>query len=275
MQLSQSTFRELAGRIQEMCGLDLGPEKLYLVRNRLEPIVRHRKLATFEELARRLGSADLTLRREVIEAITTHETAFFRDGHPFETFRTRLLPRLAEEALRRGGAIRIWSAACSTGQEAYSLAILLREWNANPERHPVPFVLLATDVSPAALARAEKGEYTAWETSRGLTATQLRTHFQPCESGFRVVPEVRRLVQFRTHNLLDPVPPPGLFDMIICRNVLIYFDEPTRARVLERFREALPEGGLLLLGAAENLIGANRSWEAELHGATLLYRRGS
>jgi chemotaxis protein methyltransferase CheR len=274
MELSPKTFQELASRIQQLCGLDLGPHKLYLVRNRLEPIIRQRNLTGFDDLARRLATPDLTLRREVVEAITTHETAFFRDGHPFETFRTRLLPRFVEEALRRGGPVRIWSAACSTGQEAYSLAMILREWKPAPAQRAPSFMLVATDISPAALARAGAGEYAAWETARGLTETQLRTHFEPCAGGHRVVPEVRKLVQFRIHNLLDPVaPPPGLFDLISCRNVLIYFDEPTRVRVVRRFHEVLSPGGVLLLGAAENLLGSEDGWATELLGATLVYRK--
>lgn len=273
MDLSPGVFLELAARIQQLCGLDLGPHKLYLVHNRLEPIIRQRRLAGFEELARRLDLPDLALRQEVIEAITTHETSFFRDGHPFEAFRARLLPDLAQAALRTGATIRIWSAACSTGQEPYSLAILLREANTAPGRRPVPVALLATDISPTALARAEKGEYAAWETARGLTAAQLRTYFEACPAGSRVLPEVRRQVQFRVHNLLDPVPPPGTFDLICCRNVLIYFDEATRARVLRRFHDALVPGGTLVLGAAENLIGSEPGWTADLVGATLCYRK--
>lgn len=273
MELSPATFQVLADRIQDLCGLDLGPHKLYLVRNRLEPIIRQRHYAGFDELARRLASPDLALRREVIEAITTHETAFFRDGHPFETFRAVLLPRLSQEVQRRGGPVRIWSAACSTGQEPYSLALLVRDWNTTPDRRPLPTLLLGTDISPSALARAEKGEYAAWETARGLSATHLRTHFEPYDGGYRLNSEVRRLVQFRGHNLLDPVPPPGQFDLILCRNVLIYFDEPTRARVVERFRDALCPGGTLVLGAAENLLGTDAGWTTELLGATLVYRK--
>lgn len=273
MELSQSVFRELATRIQQLCGLELGPNKLYLVRNRLEPIIRQRALTGFAALASRLDSADLALRGEVIEAITTHETSFFRDGHPFETFRSRLLPELVEKANRRGGAVHIWSAACSTGQEPYSLAILLREWNTNPTRSPVPVTLLATDISPAALARAEKGEFTATEAARGLTSHQVRTFLQPANSGYRIAPEVRRLVHFRGHNLLAPVPPPGTFDLIVCRNVLIYFDEPTREAVLERFHSALPEGGLLMLGAAETLHDIEKDWEPIAHGLTVFYRK--
>ncbi len=273
MELTSAVFHELAARIQQLCGLELGLNKLYLMRNRLEPIIKHRQLAGFEELARRLGGADLALRREVIEAITTHETSFFRDGHPFESFRSRVLPELVQQAFQSGGPIRIWSAACSTGQEAYSLAMLLREWNTNPDHRPVPFTLVATDISPNVLAQAEKGEYAAWETARGLTALQLGRHFEPIATGHRIVPELRRLIQFRTHNLLDPVPPPGLFDLILCRNVLIYFDEATRSRVLRRFHEALVPGGTLLLGAAENLLGTEQGWQADLIGPTLRYRK--
>lgn len=273
MELSPETFQELAQRIRQLCGLELGPHKLYLVRNRLEPIIKHRKMRSFEELAQRLGGSDLTLRYEVIEAITTHETSFFRDGHPFEMFRSLLLPQLYQDALRRGGPIRIWSAACSTGQEAYSLAILLREWNQAPGRKPVPFTLLATDISPVAVARAEKGEFVTWETARGLTAQQLQAHLEAVPGGYRFLPEVRRLITFRTHNLLDMVPPPGTFDLILCRNVLIYFDEATRLRILSRFHEALSDSGALILGAAENLIGVEKGWIGESHGLTQCYRK--
>jgi chemotaxis protein methyltransferase CheR len=273
MDLPRPTFDELRQVIRHLCGIMLSEEKAYLIRHRLEPVVRANGLAGFEELARRLrGPGGAALHDAVVEAITTGETAFFRDGHPFEAFRRHVLPDLAA----RGRRARLWCAAAATGQEAYSVAILVHEFiEANRGRGvcEAGFSILASDVSPRALATARAAEYGRQEVARGLTAAQLARHFERRGERWVVRQPVRQLVEFRRANLVQPFAALGTFDAIFCRNVLIYFDEDTRRRVCGQLRAALADGGWLLLGSAENLYGLDGGLESVRLGDTLLYRR--
>ncbi len=280
MQLSRATYDELRQLVYRLCGLVLGEDKAYLVRHRLGPLARASGCASFEEFGERLrrpGSA--ALRDEVVEAITTAETSFFRDGHPFDAFRRQLLPELIERARKKPAGrprVRLWSVACSTGQEPYSLAMVLREHLPACRAAGLgeeDFRILATDVSARVLAVAAAGEYTRREVGRGLTPAQVARHFQPHGRGFTVRDEVRRLVEFRRVNLVKPLAGLGTFDVVFCRNVLIYFDEATRRRVSEQLADLLDEGGWLMLGAAENLYGISDRFEPLSVGATLVYRK--
>jgi chemotaxis protein methyltransferase CheR len=264
MDLPGPVFDELRRLIQSLCGVTLSAEKAYLIRHRLEPVVRDNGLSNFEELARRLrGPGCAALQDAVVEAITTGETAFFRDGHPFEAFRRHVLPDLAARG-RRG---RIWCAAAATGQEAYSVAMTVAEFGGGS------FSVLATDVSSRALAVARAGEYTRQEVARGLSAAQLARHFEPRGERWAVRESVRRLVEFRRANLVQPFATLGTFDAIFCRNVLIYFDDDTRRRVCAQLHAALADGGWLLLGSAENLYGIADGLESVRLGDSLFYRR--
>jgi chemotaxis protein methyltransferase CheR len=275
MDLPRPTFDELRRAVHRLCGVMLSEDKAYLIRHRLEPVVRDHGLAGFEELARRLrdpGAA--ALHDAVVEAITTGETSFFRDGHPFEAFRQHVLPRLAAP----GRGARLWCAAAATGQEPYSIAMLVYDFlEAERARggRPVAVSILATDVSPRALAAARAAEYTRQDLARGLTAAQVARYFERCGPRWRVREPVRRLVEFRRANLVQPFAGLGTFDVIFCRNVLIYFDDDTRRRVCAQLRAALVAGGWLLLGSAENLYGIGDGFESVRRGDTLLYRRKS
>lgn len=281
MELPVAVFDELRQLIHRLCGVVLSSDKAYLVRHRLEPLARRHGCRSFEEFAEKLRHPTGTaLFDAIVDAITTGETSFFRDGHPFEAFRLHLLPQLTETARARamGGTprVRLWCAAASTGQEPYSLAMLivdyldaLRAAGANP----VDFSLLATDISSAALARAAAGRYDRWELARGVSATMLHRHFQKHGSQWVVREPVRRLVEFRRVNLLNATAGLGMFDAIFCRNVLIYFDEATRRRVCEEFAGRLAPGGWLVLGTAENLYGVSERFESVRFGETLLFRR--
>jgi chemotaxis protein methyltransferase CheR len=281
MHLSRQTYDELRQAVYRLCGLVLGEDKAYLVRHRLGPLARACGCRTFEEFGARLrrpGSE--ALRDEVVEAITTGETSFFRDAHPFDAFRRHLLPELVERARRRPATgrprVRLWSVACSTGQEPYSLAMLLCDYlHARPSPGLVEqdFRILATDVSARVLAVAGAGEYSRREVARGLTAAQVARHFTARGHGWVVRDEVRRLVEFRRVNLVRPLAGLGTFDGIFCRNVLIYFDEATRRRVCEQLAALLDAGGWLVLGAAENLYGITDRFEAVAAGPTLIYRK--
>jgi chemotaxis protein methyltransferase CheR len=273
MDLPQATFDELRRIIQRLCGITLSEEKAYLIRHRLEPVVRDNGLAGFEDLAGRLrGPGGPALHDAVVEAITTGETAFFRDGHPFKAFRQHVLPDL----VARGRRARLWCAAAASGQEPYSVAMLVRDFIDAHRAEGVSdasFSILATDVSPKVLAAARAAEYTPQEVARGLTAVLLARHFQRRGERWVVCDAVRRLVEFRRANLVEPFAALGTFDTIFCRNVLIYFDDDTRRRVCAQMHAALADGGWLMLGSAENLYGLDVGFVSERHGETLLYRK--
>lgn len=285
MQLTAQSFGELRTLIQRLCGVALSAEKEYLVRHRLEPVARDNGCATFEELIRKLrGPEALALSDAVVEAITTSETSFFRDGHPFEAVRRLILPALGEQLLARkarlpfvsGPTVRFWSAAAATGQEAYSLAMLVHDHiEANRGRGVTEkdFSILATDVSEPVLARARSAAYTERELARGLTPGQIARYFVRDGDQWLVREPIRRLVTFARANLVQPLGILGPFDVIFCRNVLIYFDEETRLRICQRFHELLTPGGYLVLGAAENLYGVTDRFKALHWEDALLYRK--
>jgi chemotaxis protein methyltransferase CheR len=275
MDLAPTTFVRLTELIHRLCGLVIPTEKAYLIRHRLEPVLEEHGLRDFEEMIRRLGSAEgAALHEPIIEAITTKETSFFRDGHPFETIRRDLLPPLGERA-QRGEPVRLWSAAASTGQEAYSLAMLILDYvRSRGQAAPVTaFAVLATDISTTALATGAAGEYPERDVVRGVTPQMRSRHFDKRGDTFVVREAVRRLVEFRRVNLTRPLTGLGMFDGILFRNLLIYFDDETRRKVCERLSAVLRPGGWLLLGSAENLLGVSTDLTAEYHGETLLYRK--
>jgi len=250
--MSPSDFQFLADLLKTRSGLILSADKGYLVESRLLPIARKRGLNTLEALVAVLRRKDEAAVREVVEAMTTNESFFFRDSTPFDIFKSHVLPHLlsARAATKR---IRIWSAAASTGQEAYSLAMLLAEQKAALAGWRVEIV--GTDLSADVLARARAGLYTQFEVQRGLPIQMLVKHFKKEGDQWRISPELREVVQFREFNLLDNFSSLGRFDVVFCRNVLIYFDQTTKAAVLDRLAKIMPEDGSLFLGAAETVLG--------------------
>jgi chemotaxis protein methyltransferase CheR len=283
MPLSQSTFDELRRLIHGLCGLSLSSDKMYLVHHRLEPVVEALGLPSYEELCARLRRSGWhTEHEQVVEAITTHETSFFRDGHPFEALGQLLLPEVIEAARQRKLALgprpygRIWCAGASTGQEAYSVGMLLED-RLRQERAdgvaPGDVILLATDVCRHILAVARAGVYPEPEVLRSVRAPLRDRAFEKVGAGWRVRESLRRFMEFRRLNLLDGARELGLFDLILCRNVLIYFDDDTRRRVSATFFEHLRPGGVLLLGAAENLYGIHDTFRSYQNGPTIFYRK--
>ncbi|MBY0397029.1 MAG: protein-glutamate O-methyltransferase CheR [Thermoleophilia bacterium] len=284
MQLSPAAFEDLRRVIPEFCGIVLSADKQYLVKSRLEPVLRRNRLASYEALVAALaGGGAPALRDEVIEAITTKETSFNRDGHPFDELRRSILPELAEELRRRRGLTgltrpraRIWCAAAATGQEVYSVAMAVADVVAARPALGLSlddFPITATDISAAALAAARLGRYTEAEVSRGVTADQRVRYFRPDGNGWMVVEPLRRMVEYRRLNLAQPPPGLGPFDLILCRNLMIYFDEPTRRRVCQALYQSLNPRGLLLIGAAESLYGLTDAFVTERMGQTIVHRR--
>jgi chemotaxis protein methyltransferase CheR len=277
MHLAHPTFERLSRQINSLCGLALCGDKTYLIHHRLGPVVKRYGLKSYEELCERLAvPGPSPLHNEVVEAITTHETSFFRDGHPFEALRQVLLPEVLDVARRRLLALgvrpyaRILCAGASTGQEAYSVALLWKELAADMAAH---CAILATDISAPLVAEARAGVFTEREVLRSVPARLRTRYFEKHGARLQVCEAVRGLVEFRRGSLLDGVRELGLFDLILCRNVLIYFDEETRRRVCGHFGEMLYSGGVLMLGSAENLYGMDEGFVSERHGATIFYRK--
>jgi chemotaxis protein methyltransferase CheR len=252
--------------LKERSGLVLSADKQYLVESRLLPIARKAGLASLGGLVAALhrdGSEGLMTM--VVEAMTTNETFFFRDKVPFENFRTTILPALLA-ARRSSRIIRIWSAAASTGQEPYSLAMTLCEladalagWRIE---------IIATDLAGGVLQRAQEGIYSQFEVQRGLPIQFLIKYFSKVGDMWQIAPELRAMVKFRQLNLLADFSALGVFDLIFCRNVLIYFDQETKTDVLDRLGRLAAADGYLVLGAAETVVGLTESFRtlSELRG---------
>jgi chemotaxis protein methyltransferase CheR len=243
----------LRGFLKERSGLVLSADKQYLVESRLLPLVRKAGVANLGELVLKLQKPGATsLAAEVVDAMTTNETFFFRDKLPFDHFRDAVLPALMAA---RGSQqhVRIWCAACSTGQEPYSLAISLKEMGAALAGWR--FDIVASDIAAPVMARAIAGVYSQFEVQRGLPITLLLKYFQQSGENWQVVPEIRAMVKFRQLNLLRDFSALGTFDVVFCRNVLIYFDHATKVDVLHRIARSMAPDGFLLLGAAETVIG--------------------
>jgi chemotaxis protein methyltransferase CheR len=251
--MNQSDFDFIAGLLKQTSGLVLTPEKAYLLESRLMPVARKfgfENLDNLVESVRKDRSKNLV--DEITDAMTTNESLFFRDGTPFEQFRAVIMPRLLQ--LRSGTkTIRIWSSASSSGQEPYSIAMLLKDmgymlagWNIE---------LIATDISNEMLARAREGKYTQFEVQRGLPIATLVKYFSQEGESWRIDQEIRTMVDYRHFNLLDDPRMLGEFDIIFCRNVLIYFDHVTKGEVLDRMSHILADDGVLFLGAAETVLG--------------------
>ena len=246
-------YDAIVAALKARSGLSLGADKAYLIEARLEPILKQRGLSSLAILADRMRT-DLSLERQVVEAMTTNETLFFRDGKPFDNLRDVVLPRL-HAARPRGLPLRIWSAAASTGQEAYSVAMLVSEMG--PALGGRTVEIVGTDIAREPLARAGRGLYSQFEVQRGLPARLLVKYFTREENGWQIGRQLRDMVRFRECNLLTDLSGLGRFDVIFCRNVLIYFDQPTKIRTLGAISRQLAPDGVVYLGGAETVLGLN------------------
>jgi len=245
-------FATLAGVLRAASGLAIGPDKQYLLDARLAPVLRKHGLADLDALAARLRAGAPALERELVEVMTTNESSFFRDEKPFAHVRTQSLPRL-HAARPPKAKLRIWSAAASTGQEAYSLAIIVAESRALLGTREVEIV--GTDIAREPLARAREGSFSQFEVQRGLPMQTLVRYFKKDGANWRIADPIRAMASFREWNLLDDLRPLGTFDIVFCRNVLIYFDPPTKARALEAIARQMAPDGVLYLGGAETVLG--------------------
>lgn len=253
-------FKFIADLVRRRAGLVLTEDKGYLLDSRLKPLLRQLGLADFPQLVAELRAGREELIRDVTDALTTNETSFFRDLKPFTLLREIVLPHL----LRHRAAhkrFRIWSAACSSGQEPYSLAMTLNEERARLQGWH--WEIVATDLSAEVLNKAKQGTYSQFEVQRGMPTPLLLKYFAKSGESWQVKPEIRQSITFRPFNLLADAGSLGHFDVVFCRNVLIYFDPKTKAGVLERIGRQLADDGFLFLGGAETVIGVTDRFALE------------
>ena len=264
-------YAEFRRMLEESCGIVLGDSKHYLVSSRLAPLMARERCTTLGDLLVLLRRpAARALRVEVVDAMTTNETQWFRDIQPFRALDEQVLPELAARGDTR--SVSVWSAACSSGQEAYSIAMLIQE---HRERGRLADGrVLATDISPRMIERGRAAVYGASEIRRGLDLERQRRHFAVVEEGqWKVVPAVASRVSFRHHNLLESYSLLGRFDVIFCRNVLIYFSLPARTEILGRMAQALNPGGYLFIGSSEALPRSLDQLELVRPAGATAYRR--
>lgn len=252
--MTPQDFDFLRKMLHDRSGLVLAPEKLYLAESRLLPVARRHGFTTLAALVGKLkiDRTDTPLAVEVVEAMTTNETFFFRDKIPFDLLRETIMPALIASRAREK-RIRIWCTAASSGQEPYSIAMTLRGLGAALAGYRVE--ILATDLSTEMLERAKQGVYSQFEVQRGLPINMLVKYFVKNDDSWQLTPELRAMVQFRPINLLKDFSPLGVFDVVFCRNVLIYFDQEAKIGVFNRLARQMPDDGYLVLGAAETVVG--------------------
>jgi chemotaxis protein methyltransferase CheR len=238
--------------LKERSGLDLSADKQYLVESRLVPLARKAGLGGIPDLVTKMKAGDAPITADVVEAMTTNETFFFRDKIPFDHLRDTILPALTQARANRR-TLRIWSAACSTGQEPYSIAMCLKEQAAMLAGWRVEIV--GTDLSQEVLEKSKAGIYSQFEVQRGLPIQLLVKYFAQIGEMWQLNGDVRSMVQYRQLNLLHDFSSLGKFDVVFCRNVLIYFDQETKAAIFERIAKVVEPDGMLMLGAAESVVG--------------------
>lgn len=257
--MNAQDFDMLATLLKQRSGLVLTKDKSYLLETRLMPVARRYALKGLDELCANVRTKrDEALIADITEAMTTNESLFFRDTKPFDQFRDMILPQFMESraSTRR---IRIWSAACSSGQEPYSLCMVLKELQAKLTGWRVEIV--ATDISLEMLNKAKAGLYTQFEVQRGLPIQMLVKYFRQTGDKWQLDAALRSMVNFKEFNLLDNPKALGRFDLVFCRNVLIYFDQPTKAKVLDGIAENMPKDGILYLGGAETVLGVTQRFK--------------
>lgn len=276
MAVSLDELRVWARYIYSITGISLDDTKGYLVETRLAGLVRETGSAGYSELLHKVkADATQALRRKVVDAVTTGETSFFRDTSPFDVLQHKILPELIDRRRKTFGPgrtlpIRIWSAACSTGQELYSTAIVLKELLVNFSGYDLR--LLGTDISDKAVAAASRGYFNKLELERGMPADKLAKYFTLENGAWKIRDELRALATFRTMNLLEPMAFPVKHDIIFCRNVAIYFTEQDRARLFSTLANVLAPDGCLIIGSTESLTGLCPQYEARRYLRSVFYQ---
>ena len=261
----------VAQYIHSICAITLDESKDYLIESRLSSVMAESKSASFTQLVSR-AKADSAVKRRIIDEITTNETLFFRDSAPFDLLRFKIIPEIIDRRAKSGQTvpIRIWSAACSTGQELYSIAIVLRELLGDLRGYSIR--LVGTDISDQAVARASEGIFSQIEVERGLTGAARDKSFQAHPRGWKIRDEIRAMASFRKLNLMDDFSSLGNFDIVFCRNVAIYFNDRDRASLFKRIEQRLELNGYLVIGSMESLSAISPQFESKRHLRSVYYQ---
>lgn len=274
--LETAEWKLLAGYIQSICGVHLDESKRYLVENRLSGLMQQSGAGTYDALYHKArGDSSGVLERSIIDAITTGETSFFRDDAPFQLLRNKILPEIIDSRGTMSAGkipIRVWSAACSSGQEVYSIAIVLRDLLGPGILEKYDVRLVGTDISPDAIRRASRGVYNGVEAARGIDEGLRKRYLVQEGSNWRVRDEIRGLASFRVLNLTRDFSQLGQFDVIFCRNVAIYFSEADKISLFGRIEKALARDGYLIVGSTESLTGICPQFAVNRHIRTVYYR---
>ncbi|OMH30000.1 protein-glutamate O-methyltransferase CheR [Motiliproteus sp. MSK22-1] len=271
--ISATGFKLFRDFLENACGILLGDNKEYLVSSRLSGIMHEHRCETLDELVQRMGRpGGNRLSETVVDAMTTNETLWFRDIHPYNILQNKLLPEVAEKLGSQ--QLRIWSAACSSGQEPYSISMIIDEFKrSKPGQLRGGERIIATDISSSVLNQARKGEYDTLALGRGLSKDRLERHFlKQKDSGWKVKPDIQSRVEFRPLNLLGSFTMLGKFDVVFCRNVLIYFSSDLKQEILRKIHSSLKPGGYLLLGASESLGHLTDLYEMVHCSPGIIYR---
>ena len=274
IKITPQEYQTYCKYVYDISGITLTPNQAYLIETRLAPLVKKLSCSSFSELYNK-SKADRQkkLEQEIIDAITTNETYFFRDKSPFDLLQHKILPDLIDKRSTRTGlptTIKIWSAACSFGQEVYSIAITLKELLGNDISN-YRISIIGTDISDEAVARSSYGLYNQFEAERGLPPNKLRLYFDQVDKGWRIKDELRSIVSFRKLNLFQSFAALGRFDIIFCRNVAIYFSQPDKVKLYEKISGALTSDGYLLIGAQESLTGITNIFEPQRYMRSIFY----
>ncbi len=269
--VTANDYAEFCAFLEDACGIVLGANKDYLLASRLGTLMdEHQLTSTSELVARAKGAGSSQLRQRIVDAMTTNETLWFRDTHPYEILREQILPKLAEA---RADRIRIWSAACSSGEEPYSISMVVEEFKiANPGKLFGDVEIVATDISSSVLARAQEGLYEERGLTRGLSSERRARFFAPEGDRWRIRENIRSRVSFRRLNLMESYATLGKFDIIFCRNVLIYFSSESKADILQRMARGLNPRGHLLLGGSESVANYSDDFEMVRCNPGVIYR---
>jgi chemotaxis protein methyltransferase CheR len=251
-------YEYLRKLLRDHSGLDLSADKQYLIESRLLPLARKSGLPGISELVQKMKGGSSSIISQVVEAMTTNETFFFRDKVPFDHFRASIMPEILQARASRK-SIRIWCAAGSTGQEPYSLAMCLKEMSAAIAGFRIE--ILATDLSQEVIEKSKAGIYSQFEVQRGLPIQFLVKYFKQTGEVWQINPDIRAMIQHRQLNLLHDFSQLGVFDVIFCRNVLIYFDQDTKINIFNRLAKATEPDGFLVLGAAETVVGLTEAFK--------------
>jgi chemotaxis protein methyltransferase CheR len=271
LNVTPEEYSQLSEYLSTACGIELGDNKQYLVNSRLKTLVtRH----GYKSIADLLSSIKIdgraALRQQLIDAMTTHETLWFRDQYPYEALKRMILPELARANLPN---IRIWSAACSSGQEPYSICMIVEEYRREYPKHPLPNVqIVATDISPTILKAAKEGVYEDIALARGLTSDRRDKFFDGREGKAQLKDFVRKQVAFQELNLISPIATIGKFQVIFCRNVLIYFSDKNKGSIIERMANIIEPGGYLFLGGSESISRFTTKFEVARYYGGMVFR---